>query len=115
MELSLGRRDLAGVEADALVLLDMEGARRPATGKVLNDYYESGEISGKLLEFTLLHGLAGFKARRILIAGAGKPEKLDAVALRRIASGAVRYLKNRGVRSVAFALEGPAASRSFVS
>ena len=54
---------------------------------------------GKLLEFTLLHGLEGYKARRVLIAGAGKREKFDAAALRKLAGAAVRFLKGKGVDS----------------
>ncbi|MDE3197732.1 MAG: leucyl aminopeptidase [Acidobacteriota bacterium] len=110
MELKLGRPDLAVVQTDALVLLEAEGSKRASLERPLAAYYESGEITGKALEFTLLHGLAGYKARRILIAGSGKPEKLDAAGLRKIASGAVRFLKGKGVKSVVFALEGGAVS-----
>ena len=115
MDLRLGRPDLAGVETDALVLLESEGSRRPELEKTLAAYYDSGEISGKLLEFTLLHGMAGYKARRVLVAGSGKPEKLDSAALRRIASGAVRFLKSKGVKSVVFALDGAAANTAAVA
>jgi len=108
MELKLGRPDLAGVETDALVLLETEGGKRSDLAQALTPLYESGEIAGKFLEFTLLHGVRGFKARRVLVAGAGKPEKLDATGLRRIASAAVRHLKGKGVASAVFALDGPA-------
>ena len=86
MELTLGSPQLAGVETDALILLEAEGEKRADLEKPLAGLYESGEISGKLLEFTLLHGVEGFRARRVLVAGSGKPEKLDAAGLRKIAS-----------------------------
>ncbi len=107
MELKLGRPDLAGVEAEALILVETEGGKRADLAQPLAALYESGEIAGKFLEFTLLHGVQGFKAHRVLVAGAGKPEKLDATGLRKIASAAVRFLKGKGVTSAVFALDGP--------
>src|SRR5580700_8225456 len=106
MELKLGRPDLAGVETDALILLETEGGKRADLEKPLAALYESGEIAGKFLEFTLVHGVEGYKARRVLVAGSGKPEKLDAAGLRKIASAAVRFLKGKGVKSAVFALDG---------
>jgi len=115
MELTLGSPQLAGVETDALILLEAEGEKRADLEKPLAGLYESGEISGKLLEFTLLHGVEGFRARRVLVAGSGKPEKLDAAGLRKIASAAVRFLKGKGVKSAVFALEGGAATAANVA
>jgi len=108
MELKLGRRPIAAVETDALILLETEGGRRSELATPLAAVYDSGEISGKPLEFTLVHGIAGLKARRVLIAGSGKPEKLDAAALWKIASAAMRFLKGKGVKSAVFALDGNA-------
>ena len=78
----------------------------------LGPLYESGEITGKFLEFTLLHGVQGFKAHRVLVAGAGKADKLDSTGLRKIASAAVRFLKGKGVKSAVFALDGMAATEA---
>jgi leucyl aminopeptidase len=96
------------VETDALILLETEGGKRADLAQTLAPLYESGEIAGKFLEFTLLHGVEGLKARRVLVAGSGKPEKLDASGLRKIASAAVRFLKGKGVKSAVFVLDGPA-------
>ena len=93
MELKLTTNDLLAVETDALILLETEGGKRAELAQTLAPLYESGEITGKFLEFTLLHGVQGLKARRVLVAGSGKPEKLDATGLRKIASAAVRFLK----------------------
>jgi leucyl aminopeptidase len=105
MELTLVRSKASELEADAVVVLDWEGARNPALEKARAVLYESGEITGKLLEFTLLHGLPGYKAQRILIAGAGKREKFDASILRKIAGAAIRFLKGKGIGTIAFAIE----------
>ena len=115
MELKLGRPDLAVVETDALILLETEGGKRAELAQTLAPLYESGEIAGKFLEFTLLHGVQGLKARRVLVAGSGKPEKLDATGLRKIASASVRFLKGKGVKSAVFALDGAAATAAGVA
>jgi leucyl aminopeptidase len=62
----------------------------------------SGEVSGKILETTMLHRPANLKAKRLLLIGAGKAKNLSAFELRRVAGTAVRFLKPRGVRSFAF-------------
>ena len=115
MEVKLGRLPASDLEADAVVVLEWEGAPRAEFGKPLAALYASGEIKGKSLEFTLLHGLEGYKARRVLIAGAGKREKFDAAALRNLAGAAVRFLKGKGVSTLAFALDERTDSPAHVS
>lgn len=106
MDLTLLRAKPAEIEADAVVILVAEGSPPPELAKPLDPFVSSGEITGKLLEFTLLHRLEGYRARRVLLAGTGKAEKFDDAALRRVAGAAVRYLRPRGVTSIAFALDG---------
>ncbi len=105
MQIKAGGADIAALETDALVLLEMEGQRRGDLAGPLAALYESGEITGKALEMTLVHGVAGFKARRVLIAGLGKPEKADPSVLRKVAGASVRLLKSKGVRHAVFALD----------
>src|SRR5579863_7938007 len=105
MELKLVRAKASELDVDVVVVIEWEGFPRSEFEKPLAALYNSGEIRGKRLEFTLLHGLAGFKARRILIAGAGKREKFDAAALRKLAGAAVRFLDGKGISALAFALD----------
>jgi leucyl aminopeptidase len=105
MELKLVRSSVSDLDADAVVVIEFEDSPRPEFSKPLASLYSSGEIKGKALEFTLLHGLAGYQARRLLIAGAGKREKFDAAGLRNLAGAAVRFLKGKGISTLAFALE----------
>jgi len=105
LELKLAPSGAAALEVDALVVLEWKGPVPGALSKALSALYESGEITGKLLELTLVHGVDGYKARRVLFAGAGEKEKFDAGALRRIAGASVRFLKGKGVSSVGFALD----------
>jgi leucyl aminopeptidase len=109
MDLMLVRSAAAEVEADAVVVMVGEGPPPPELEKSLSALYDSGEIKGKILEFTLLHHLEGYKARRVLIAGAGKSDEttgqaFDPGKLRKIAGAAVRFLKPKGIQSIAFAL-----------
>ena len=54
---------------------------------------DAGEVSGKAGELTLLHHPPGAAAARILLAGAGKPEKFSSAELRKLAATALRHLK----------------------
>ncbi len=112
MELKLAHGPASGIEADAIVVLEWEGTE---SADVLGDLRQSGEITGKLLELTLLHGLSGYKARRVLVAGAGKRDKFDPAALRKIAGAAVRFLKPKGIASIAFAVDENPESVSAVA
>jgi leucyl aminopeptidase len=113
MEISLARSRATEIDSDVVILLEWEGIRQPALEKALPILYESGEVTGKFLQFTLLHGVAGFKARRVLIAGAGKREKMDAATLRRVAGAAVRFLKGKGAGTAALWLDAGDATAAY--
>jgi leucyl aminopeptidase len=102
MLVSLERRPLESVEADALVMVAFEGARPERFQETLGELVDSGEISGKPLEMTLLHRVPGISARRLLVAGAGKRERFNGAELRRLAGAVVRFLKGKSLRHIAF-------------
>jgi leucyl aminopeptidase len=62
----------------------------------------NGEISGKMLETTLLHHPAKLKAKRLLLIGGGKAKNFTCSELRKLAGVAVRSLKSKNIRSFAF-------------
>lgn len=78
----------------------------------------SGEFKAAANETLLLHAPAGLKAKRLLLIGLGKQAKATVHSIRAAAGTAVRYLKPRGIRSLAFALPEsetialPAAARA---
>ena len=78
----------------------------------------SGEITGKALELVLIHFPEGLAAQKLLLVGAGKPGKFNDSDLRKIAGAALRYLKSRGVKKIAFLTRegerGPAAAQAVV-
>ena len=115
MQISLDQRPAAKVEADALVSYVFEPEKEQgraiegavaeldqAAGGELGKLAASGELTGKMLEFTLVHFPPGIAAQRLVLVGAGKREKFGTAELRRLASAAVRFLKGRSVKRIAF-------------
>jgi leucyl aminopeptidase len=111
MQITLETKPYATLEADALVtylfeesdplqshLLEMD---QSANG-LLRKLVQSGELTGKTLESTLLHAPAGLKASRLLLLGAGKREQFSGATLRKIVGAATRSLKAKGVKKIAF-------------
>src|SRR6185312_15670281 len=113
MKTTIERKPLEQVETDALIVPVFEGAKETRFGA--GDLCDSGEIAGKPLEFTLLHSAPGTAAKRVLLAGAGKAEKFDAAEMRKLTGAAVRFLKPKGIKRIAFGLTGNQAGADFVS
>jgi leucyl aminopeptidase len=113
MQITLETKPFATLETDALVSYVFEDAD-PVQGRIaeldqftdglLRRLATGGEVTGKMLEMTLVHAPRGLKAARLLLVGAGKREKFDPAILRRIAGAALRYLKSRSVKQFAFVL-----------
>ena len=112
MQITLATQPFATIETDALVTYVFEDTD-PVQGRIaeidqaanglLKKLAKSGELTGKTLEMTLIHAPAGLKAERMLLVGAGKREKFDSAALRKVSGAALRYLKSRGVHNFVFA------------
>ncbi len=111
MQIQIEGHPYSSVQADALVtyifdkedridggLADMDGAMQHHLAALV----AGGELTGKALELTLVHFPEGLDAKRLLLVGAGKPDKFATGDLRRIAGAALRYLKSRGVNKIAF-------------
>jgi len=113
MQITIGTQPFATTETEALVTYVFENGD-PVQGRIsemdqltsglIKRLAKSGELTGKTLEMTLIHAPAGLKAARLLLVGAGKREKFDSAALRKISGSALRYLKSRGVHNLVFAV-----------
>src|SRR5579864_1555050 len=111
MQIMLESKPFAGIETEALVSYVFEETN-PVQGRVaeidqhagglLRKLASSGELTGKTLEFTLIHAPAGLKAARLLLVGAGKREQFNSATLRKVAGAALRYLKSKSVKQIAF-------------
>src|SRR5690242_20727443 len=105
MDIHLEQKPVESVECDALVALTFDGQPNSRFKDSLREVYGSGEVTGKIFEMTLVHQHAGLKAKRLLVAGAGAPEKFTSAEMRRVAGAALRHLKSRSLRSIALLLD----------
>src|SRR4029077_19227470 len=115
LQITLDSRPAAKVEAEALVSYVFEAEKEhgaavqgviadldQVAGGALSKLAAAGELTGKILEFTLVHFAPGIAAQRLVLIGAGKREKFGTAELRRLATAAVRFLKGRSVKRIAF-------------
>jgi leucyl aminopeptidase len=119
MQITVATQPFAALETEALVIYVFEDSDPvqgriaeldQATGGLLRKLAQSGELTGKALEFTLIHAPAGLKSARLVLVGAGKREPFNSATLRKLSGAALRYLKSRGVHKYAFAVRENAAS-----
>ncbi len=111
MQITLETKPYASLESDAIVTYIFE-SDDPVQGRIadvdktvggaLKKIATSGELTGKTLEFTLLHSPAGLKAARLLVIGAGKKDQFNVATLRKIAGAALRSLKTKSAKNFAF-------------
>jgi len=122
MQITLATQPFAALETDALVSYVFEETDPvqgriaeidKATAGLLRKLAKSGELTGKTLEFTLVHAPAGLKAARLLLVGAGKREQWNGATLRKIAGAALRYLKARSVKNFALLVREGNATEEF--
>ncbi len=106
----------AEIETDALLALCFEGVKPEGLGEAwLGELYESGEFTGKPLEFALRHRPEGLRALRLAALGLGKREEFQPAVLRKAVGAAARKLRGKGVRRVAIHLGEAASSDPFAA
>ena len=76
-----------------------------ALGGAISELAADGEIKGKHGDVTVVHTLGKMAAKRVLVAGLGKPDKLSVDALRDAAAGAARRARGVGGGHVAIAID----------
>src|SRR5258706_524533 len=122
MQITLETQPFEALDTEALVSCVFEETD-PIQGRIaeidqaaaglLRKLAKSSELTGKMLEFTMVHAPAGLKAARLLLVGAGKREQWNNATLRKIAGSALRYLKARSVKNFAlFVREGHATEET---
>jgi leucyl aminopeptidase len=125
MQIQLENQPYSSIQADAIVTYIFDNENK--IDGILSDIDQAmdgrlaalvatGELSGKALELVLVHFPEGLDAKRLLLVGAGKPEKFATSDLRKIAGTALRYLKSRGVKKFVFLARegerGPSAAQA---
>jgi leucyl aminopeptidase len=115
MKTTLSLSPAAQIETECLVAVVLDRGEKDKTEPYVAaadkpvllasaDLLSGGDITGKSLETAWLYHPAGFKAKRLLLVGGGKAKKFTASDLRKVAGAAVRALKPRSLRSLAFVL-----------
>jgi leucyl aminopeptidase len=102
MQITTETRSMTEIQADALIVPVFEGFREDRFGA--GELFDTGEVTGKPLELTVIHHPQGVAAKRIVLAGAGKAEKFDSAQLRRLTGAALRLLKSKSLKKIALAL-----------
>ncbi len=116
MDIKVEAKPIAEVEADALIVVGFEGTAPGGHASAASkELYDAGEFSGKALEIAILHHPAGLKAKRLVLAGAGKPGEFKPSDMRKLSGAMLRALKPKGVRSIVMALDEPFRSDDFAA
>jgi leucyl aminopeptidase len=111
MQIQIESQPYASLAVDALIacVFDDDNRFEGALGDInrgmdsrLSKLVESGEMTGKPLELVMVHFPQGLAAQRLLLIGAGKKGKFGASDLRKLGGTALRYLKSRGAKKLAF-------------
>jgi len=125
MKTTLSFSPAAQLESECLVAVVLDRGEKDKTEAFVSvadkavqqaaaDLIASGDLTGKNFETTWLHKPAGLKAKRLLLIGGGKAKKFSASELRKLAGAAVRALKPRSLRSLAFVLPGEISTQEAV-
>ena len=107
MDTKLLYQPLDKIEADAVAVVLYENDPSPADLKFatswLDEMRASGEFAGKTDELAVLHQPQGIRAKRLVVVGGGKRDAFD---LRKATATTVRALKQKGVKTLAWWLNG---------
>jgi leucyl aminopeptidase len=115
MEIKAIAGNIVDIQVDAIVVNHFEGMKRPegdatAVDKALDgaiaQLIKQGDIKGKLNEVTIIHSLGGLPAGRIIVVGLGKKKELTVNKVRGAVAETCRYLRGKGVTSVASTIQG---------
>ena len=107
MKFTLDTTLATGLDTSCLVIGAFEDAPLHGSAKLvdqasagaLQQLIKSGDVSTHWKETTLLHGLNGVNAERILVLGCGKIEKFNTVRYDRVCSSAGAFLRDHATTS----------------
>ena len=107
MKFSLNNAPPLLIESECIVIGVTEGgalsastlALDEASGGEINKLLDTGDIETGLGKTTLLHALRGLSAKRVLVVGLGKKEKLDGVRFDRACLSVGKRLRDHVIKS----------------
>ena len=115
MRVTVSTDEITNISTPALVVNLFKGVTQPggATGAVdkaldgaIGQLISEGEIKGKQGEISMIHTLGKLPASRVVIAGLGAADKLDAQVVRQVSGDVVRYLRQKGINRAATIAHG---------
>jgi len=115
MEIKVIAGDIAGIEADAILVNHFEGMKSPdgetaavdkSLGGAVSQLIKQGEIKGKLNEITMLHSFGKLPAARVVVVGLGKKSDLSANKIRGAVAETCRWLRAREISTIATITQG---------
>ncbi len=115
MEIKVIAGDIAGIEADAIIVNHFEGVKSPegetaavdrALDGAISQLIKRGEIKGKPNEITMVHSLGKLPAAHVAIVGLGKRSELSTNKVRVAAAEACRWLRSREISTIATVPQG---------
>ncbi len=112
MKFTLDTTLATALETDCLVIgvfedIPLQGSAElvdKASDGALQQLINSGDVGTDWKETTLLHGLKGVAAKRILVLGCGEAEKFNNVRYDRVCSSAGTFLNDHATTSAHFCL-----------
>jgi leucyl aminopeptidase len=115
MEIKVIAGDIAGIDADAIIVNHFEGMKSPdgetaavdrALGGAVAQLIKQGEIKGKLNEVTMLHSFGKLPAARVVVVGLGKKSDLSVNKVRGAVAETCRWLRAREISTIATVPQG---------
>src|SRR5207253_980841 len=112
----LARGPITEIDADVLVVsafqnADLTGAAKTVdevVGGALQAAASDGAFRGHAFESEWIYPAPGVSARRVLLFGAGKPDRFDRRALHEVAGAAARQARKKAAKRICLAISGPA-------
>ena len=115
MDIRVTKGSITETKSDALIVNLFEGVTSPggatgavdkALGGMISRLIAEKEISGKLMDTTLIHTNGKIAPARVLVIGLGKSKDFDLRIIRKVAGAAAKFLKGRGVSAATTIVHG---------
>ncbi|MFH1650843.1 MAG: leucyl aminopeptidase [Chloroflexota bacterium] len=122
MKIKAATGEITRVKADAIVLNYYQGTKKldgaiaavnQALGGAIAQLIQQKEIKGKAGEITLVHSLGKLPSPRVVICGMGKKRELTLNKVRGAAADVCRWVRKRGIDSVATVLPSAEGGKAF--
>src|SRR4030042_1737782 len=115
MEIKATTDNITGIKTGAIIVNHFEGVKQPEgaaadidkiLGGAISNLIKQKDIKGKINEITLLHSMGKLPASKVVVLGLGNKKELTINKVRGAIAEACRYLRGKGVSSIASVIAG---------